>query len=346
MPRCWRTIGALLGVLAGLAACGPGATAPPASGPAPAAPGAAAAAPPAREPIKVTYPSEGLGGIQIIAARDRGFFERNGFAAETVLLGSDRAVAAVASGEIHYLGGVGPASIAATALGLPLRAVMIATSSPAYTVFARPDIRTLDDLRGKRLGLSTVGGTATVALTLALKRVGIDPAHDLITQQLAGTDALRLEALRAGAIDAAALSAPHSLLARREGYTPVLDVASLVQMPVGGLSVTLAKLQGEPEQVRRAVRALVETQQWFITSREEAIQMMMDVLQTDRATAEGTYEEALPTYQTKGLVSREGIDNILDALRAEGRIPPDVRYEDVADGRIAEAVARELGLLP
>jgi len=117
-------------------------------------------------------------------------------------------------------------------------------------------------------------------------------------------------------------------------------------MPVGGLSVTLAKLQGEPEQVRRAVRALVETQQWFITSREEAIQMMMDVLQTDRATAEGTYEEALPTYQTKGLVSREGIDNILDALRAEGRIPPDVRYEDVADGRLAEAVARELGLLP
>jgi NitT/TauT family transport system substrate-binding protein len=295
--------------------------------------------------VKVTYPSEGFGSLQIYAAKNRGFFERNGLDAETVLLGSDRAAAAVAAGEIQYVGGVGPASVAATAQGLPLRAVSIAATSPAYIVFGRPEIRTLDQLRGKRLGLSTVGGTATVAVMLALKRSGLDPNHDLIPLQIAGTDVLRLEALRAGAIDAAALAAPQSLTARREGFTSLLNVAGLVQMPVGGLSATVDKIQREPDQVRRMVRALAQAQQWIVDSREEAIQMIADVLQTDRANAEGTYDEAWPTFQGKGLVTREGIENILDALRAEGRIPDNVRYEDVADPRFAEEVARELGLI-
>ena len=345
----WRVMALMLSGLAlWLAACGPAPApaAPPASGSAPGEGPTAVPTAVRRDAVKVTYPSEGFGSLQIFAARDRGFFERNGLDAETVLLGSDRAAAAVAAGEIHYVGGVGPASIAATAQGLPLRAVSIASTSPAYIVFGRPEIRTVEQLRGKRLGLSTVGGTATVAVVLALKRAGLDPAHDLVPLQLAGTDTLRLEALRAGAIDATMLSAPHSLTARREGYTPLLDVATLVQMPVGGLSATVEKVQREPDQVRRMVRALTQAQQWLVESREEAIQMIVDVLQADRATAEGTYDEAWPTFQGKGLVSREGIDNILEALRAEERIPPGVRYEDVADGRFAEEVARELELIP
>jgi hypothetical protein len=60
----------------------------------------------------------------------------------------------------------------------------------------------------------------------------------------------------------------------------------------------------------------------------------------------GAYDELVPIYQGKGLVTREGIENILQAVRDAGRIGPQVRYEDVADGRLAEEVARELGLIP
>ncbi|HLH27205.1 MAG TPA: ABC transporter substrate-binding protein [Chloroflexota bacterium] len=349
--RLWLV--ALVGALA-LTACRPDA-APPAparasqpaqpDGGAGAQPTAPAATTPAPRPqLKLTYPSSSVASLPIFAARDGGFFERNGLDVETLLLTSDRAMAAVASGEIHYVGGVGPASVAATALGLPLRAVWVTASSPAYTVFARPDIRTVDELRGKRIGVPAIGGTAAVVTGMALKHYGLEMGRDVTVTQLEG-DALITESLRSGVIDAAPLGAPFSLTVRQEGFTPLVDVAALVQMPQGGLSATVQKLTQDRDEVRRVVRALEQAQQWVLQQPDDAITMIQTTLNTDRAVAQGTYEELVPTYQGKGLVTREGIDNILQAVRDEGRIGADVRYEDVADGSIAEEVARELGLI-
>lgn len=358
--RRWRTVSGLAVVIGALvlAACGPGAApaaAPQAAKPAPtgasqasgapAAQGAPAAAPAPLSKLKLTYPSGGVPSLTIFAARDAGFFERNGLDVETLLLTSDRAMAAVASGEIQYVGGVGPASVAATALGLPLRAVWINATSPAYTVFARPEIRTPEQLRGKRMGVPALGGTAAVVTGMALKHFGIETGRDVALAQLEG-EALIFESLRAGMIDAAPLSAPYSLTARQEGLSALVDVATLVQMPQGGISTTLDKLNNQRDEVRRVVRALNESQQWLLQNPEEAITMIQDTMNADRAIARGAYEELLPTYQGKGLVTREGIDNILDAVREGGRIGPDVKYENVADGRLAEEVARELGLIP
>jgi NitT/TauT family transport system substrate-binding protein len=350
--------GLLLVAVCSLLACGPGAapagsapSSPPNPGgtPAPAVSGVAAAAQPTPtappQKILVTYPGEGLCCLPIFAARDRGFFAQNGLDAETVQMTSDRAMAAVASGELHYVGGVGTASVAAAALGLPVRAAWISASSPAYTIYARPDIKTPDQLRGTRMGVQGLGGTTAVVTDLALKHYGIDAGHDLILLQLPG-DELRLEALRSGAIDAAAFNPPQTLTARREGFTPLIDVAALVQMPLGGLSISLEKINNDRDQAKRVIRALDQAQQWILNNREEAIQMIMEGLQVDRPTAEGTYDETMPTYQTKGLINREGIENILAAVREGGRVGPEVRFEDVADGRLAEEVARELGLIP
>jgi ABC-type nitrate/sulfonate/bicarbonate transport system substrate-binding protein len=116
-------------------------------------------------------------------------------------------------------------------------------------------------------------------------------------------------------------------------------------MPVGGLTVSTAKLQTDRDQVRRMVRALTESQQWLLQNPDDTVQMIMEMLQVDQATARGTYDEAVPTYQTKGLVSRDGIENILEIVREGERIGPEVRFEDVADGQLAEEVARELGLI-
>jgi NitT/TauT family transport system substrate-binding protein len=321
------------------------ASAPAGSAPSEQAAGPAAAVPRPIERIKMTYPSAGMCCLPIFAARDRGFFARNGLEAETILMTSDRAMAAVAAGEIHYVAGVGTASVAATVQGIPLRAAWFSASSPAYTIFARPEIKTVEQLKGGRVGIPGFGGTSAVAMSLALKHYGLDAAQELTVLQI-GTDELLLESLRNGAIDATPLNAPHSLTARREGFNPLVDVASVVHMPLGGLSVSLDKLTGDADQAYRVISALTQAQQWVLQNREDAVQMVMETLKTDRPTAEGTYDETMPTYQGKGLVEREGIDNILQILRETGRVGSEVRYEDVADGRLAERVAREQGLFP
>jgi NitT/TauT family transport system substrate-binding protein len=295
--------------------------------------------------IRMTFPGQGMCCLPIFAARDKGFFARNGLDVETALMTSDRAMAAVASGELHYVGGVGTASVAAAALGLPVRAAWISASSPPYTIFGQPRIKTVDELRGKTLGIPGFGGTSAVVTTLALKHFGIEAGRDITLLQI-GTDDLLVESLRNGAIDSTSLNPPQSLTARREGFTPLVDVAPLVQMPLGGLSISLEKLTNDREQAKRVIRSLTEAQQWTLQNRDETVQMIMDVLATDKTTAEGTYDETVPTYQSKGLVGREGIENVLQIVREGGRVGPEVRYEDVADGRLAEEVARELGLIP
>jgi NitT/TauT family transport system substrate-binding protein len=350
-----RVLAVTIGALS-LSSCGPGAALPQATRPAAGdgTPGPSAssserstASAPAtpRAKLTMTYPSSSVSSLPVFVARDNGFFERNGLDVETLLLTSDRAMAAVASGEIQYVGGVGPASVAATALGLPLRAVWVTATSPAYTIFTRPEIRTPDQLRGKRMGVPALGGTAAVVAGMALKHYGLESGRDVALAQLEG-DALITESLRSGVIDAAPLGAPFSLTVRQEGFTPLIDVAALVQMPQGGLSTTVDKLTKEQDEVRRVVRALDQAQQWLLQNPEDAISIIQSTLNTDRAIAQGAYEELVPTYQGKGLVTREGIENIIQAVRDEGRIGPEVRYEDVADGRLAEEIARELGLIP
>src|SRR5205085_4539439 len=98
-----------------------------------------------------------------------------------------------------YVGGVGTASVAATAIGLPIRAAWFSASSPAYTIYARPEIKTIDQVRGKRAGIPGFGGTSAMALTLALQRFGIDTSRDLTVLQI-GTDDLLIESLRGGSI--------------------------------------------------------------------------------------------------------------------------------------------------
>jgi NitT/TauT family transport system substrate-binding protein len=364
-PRARRLalVGGLVALLGGLlVACGPSGPAPAAPvAPAPASASPVAAAPAATtapvatadppatpvplEKVSIAYPAPSMGQMALVVARDHGFFERNGLVAETPLITTDRAMAAVAAGQISYFAGIGPATVAASALGVPLRGVWTAATGPTYVIFTRPDIRTPEELRGQRMGVPSLGGTAVVAAGLALKQYGIETGRDVVLLQLEG-DPLVLESLRSGVIDAATLSPPLSLAARRDGFTPLVNVAAMVQIPVGGLSATLDKLTTERDQVHRMVRALTQAQQWLLENREEAIAITQATLSLDPAIAAGTYDETLPTLQGKGLVSREGVNNVLQIVRDAGRIGPDVRYEDVADGSLAEDVARELGLIP
>ena len=184
--RSCRTLSLLVGLGGALVllACGPASapaahlspTAPPrrrVSATRQAAPAAAPSAAP-RAQLRLTYPSGSVTSLQIFAARDRGFFERNGLDVETLLLTSDRAMAAVASGDLHYVGGVGPASVAATALGPPLRAVWVAATSPAYTSSAGRRSGRPRSCEASGWACPPWGGTAAVVTGMALKHFGLE----------------------------------------------------------------------------------------------------------------------------------------------------------------------------
>ena len=110
--------------------------------------------------IRISYPSASICCLALFAAQQWKIFEQNGLEVESIQMRSQAANAALASGDIHYVAGVGPNSVAATLRGLPSKAVWFASDQLIYSIIARPEFKSLKELRGKRIGVTGLGGTS------------------------------------------------------------------------------------------------------------------------------------------------------------------------------------------
>ena len=118
--------------------------------------------------VRIAYPSGGICCLALYGGIQWKIFEENGLHVEIVQIRSQVGNMALMANEIQYFSGVGPASVSATLRGMPSRGVWFASDQLIYSLMARPEIQTLRDLRGKKIGITGLGGTSHVALQVAL----------------------------------------------------------------------------------------------------------------------------------------------------------------------------------
>src|SRR5215475_6841790 len=159
----------------------------------------------AKTKIRISYPNASIASLALFAAQKWKIFEQNSLDVESIQMRSQAANSALASGDIHYVAGVGPNSVAATLRGLPSKAVWFASEALIYTVLARPEFKSLKELRGKRIGLTGLGGTSDVALRIAVEAVGENP-KDFVIVALGAPQLM--SGLENGTIEAAELNSP------------------------------------------------------------------------------------------------------------------------------------------
>ena len=291
--------------------------------------------------IRVTYPTESIAVLPLFAAVKWKSFEENDLQAEIIQARSPVANAALASGEIGYFAGVGPASVSATLRGLQSRAVWFASDEIIYLLLTRPEIASVRELRNKKIALTGLGGTSHVALQIALEAVGENPKNFLY---ISITAAQTMAALESGVVDAALLSPPYDFYAKKKGFREVLNAGSYARMPFGGLTVMTSSLRGRADEVKKVIRALQTAKQEMLKSKEKTVALVSSFLKVDREAAEGTYAVYGKTVSGSGVPSRDGIDQIMKSLQMAGQFTDrKVAFEEVADDRIAKEVAKELG---
>jgi NitT/TauT family transport system substrate-binding protein len=291
--------------------------------------------------IRITYPTESIAVLPLFAAVKWKTFEENDLLAEIIQARSQVANAALASGEIGYFAGVGPASISATLRGLQSRAVWFASDEIVYLLLARPEFANIRDLRNKKIGLTGLGGTSHVALQIAMESMGENPKNFIY---LSITAAQTMAALETGVIDAALLSPPYDFYAKKKGFREVLNAGSYARMPFGGLTTMIATMRSRPDELKRVIRALQIAKQEMIKSKEKTVALVSSFLKVDREAAEGTYAAYVKTVSGNGVPTRDGIDQIIKSLQMAGQFTDrKVTFEEVADDRIAKEVAKELG---
>ncbi|HEX6768657.1 MAG TPA: ABC transporter substrate-binding protein, partial [Candidatus Binatia bacterium] len=192
-------------------------------------------------------------------AMERGFFEKEGLKPRYIQFqGTNLMLNALLSNELDYVT-IMPFIAGAATRGLPVKIVAATVKSSGYAIISRPDIDSVKGLKGKRLAINTFGSSADFAIYQLLSRNGLDPNKDVTLLSIAGSPDARFAALIGGSVDATVVNSPFEYRAEQKGFKTLLSVkvtAEFVKIPIVGLSTSQRKIDKEPEEIVRMLRAL------------------------------------------------------------------------------------------
>jgi ABC-type nitrate/sulfonate/bicarbonate transport system substrate-binding protein len=296
-----------------------------------------------RGKLRISNAGFTITALPLLAAKDWGVFTANGLDMEVILMQSALVPAALTQGDIDYQAGVGPASVNATLSGFSTRAVWFSSDKISYWLMAKPQFKTLESLKGKKISITGLGGTVHVAFNLAMEKLGVNP-KDFVLVSIGGQQIQQLISLESGYVDAALLSPPVTLGARKKGFSKVLDVGSMVEMPGGGLTTLAKTIQERPAETKRVIRSLQLAKDEIRKSKPKTLDLIVKLLRMDREAASETYDQFLTTLSPTGIPSRIGMEILVKSVQAQGRhTDRKVAFHEIADDRLATEVARELG---
>ena len=241
-------------------------------------------------------------------------------------------------GEIDYTLFGAASGILAAAQGLPIKIVHFGFKFADYTLVARPEIKTIGQLRGKKIAVSGFSGSIYSSTRAMLSSGGLDPDKDVTILQI-GREDVRLQALFSGSIDATALPAPLQAVAEEKGYSLVTDIEGKFEIPLSGLTVTDKKLKDNPEEVKKVIKALLDGGRFYLSHRAESVALYMDWLKLPKAIAELAYTRSLRFVSSDGMGKESAIKNQLEIVRKTTK--KDIKQEDVIDFTLLKALLAE-----
>lgn len=275
-------------------------------------------------------------------ALKRGFFRDEGLDLELIRMNANVSITALSTGDTDFT--MVFASVVRGALrGMPMRVVASFMDSSTHLLIARPEYKTLRDLKGKTMAVSTYGATSDVAARMMMKQGGVDPEKELKIIPLGGERA-RYAALKEGIVDVAVLSPPSDTEAQRSGYRVLSRFYEHFKMPFTGLGVTQKKLKEKPDEVKRAIKALLRANRFVRSNREGTIQTMMDWIKIDRESAAATYDSTYRIFSEDGSISESGLKLVIDQGREAMKIDRPVASTEVADFNLIREVQKEMGI--
>jgi len=277
-------------------------------------------------------------------ALKRGMFRDEGLDLELIRMNANVSITALATGDIDYT--MVFSSVVRGALrGMPMKVVASYMDSSTHLLIARPEYKTIRDLKGKTLAVSNYGATSDVAARMMMKHGGVDAEKELKIIQL-GAERGRYAALKEGIVDVAVLSPPTDTDAQRNGFRVLSRFHELFKLPFTGIGTNLKKLKEKPDEVKRMVRAMLKANRYIRANREGTIQTMMDWIKVDRESAAATYDSTWKIFSEDGSISESGLKLVIDQGREAMKIDRAVATSEVADLTFIREVQRELGIKP
>jgi NitT/TauT family transport system substrate-binding protein len=293
--------------------------------------------------VRIAYVSRSILDMPYIIARDRGLFREEGLEPEFIFMKAIQTVQAMLAGGVDFGTATGTA-IAAAVSGVDVRIVLALTDKPSFDLIALPNVASVQQLRGKKLGISAVGSLTEILARQILIAHKVPP--DQVTFLPLGTSDVTYVALKAGAIDATMLQIPQNFLAVDDGFRKLAAGADVYRAVQGGLTTTKATISDRPELVTKMIRATQRALRLIRNDKKFALEFIkgpyLDLGKDRDQFAERIYEAALQYYLQSGTVDeklqREMITVAAQRVKPAQPVPP----ERVFDFSFAQKVADSL----
>lgn len=306
------------------------------------APHAAAQAP--LEKIRLAYSAIGGSQATFWIPYEAGIFRKHGLDVELVYVaGGGRAGQVVQSGEVPIGVFTGGAVINANLAGGDLVVIASSMNVMTFSVMARPEIKRPEDLKGKKIGISRFGSATDFGLRYVEEQWPIKRQRDFAVIQVGGvTDVYN--ALRAGALDAAVVNAELAILARRDGFREIADIAKMgINFPTSSAVTTRSFIKRNENTVKKFVRGFVEGVHFAKTQRGPAIKIMQKYLRSSDAAM---FDELYEMYIVRNIPriprpSPESLKTVLDQMAETDPRVANLKPEQFIDAHFFQELDKE-----
>src|SRR5215510_280319 len=288
--------------------------------------------------IRLSQSNVGLTAAPLWVASNHGFFSKYGLELEPVYVrNSTIQIMALTTGEVQLSHTGGAPTLSAAAQGHDLKIVATFGHGVYWDIVARPEIRGVDDLRGKNLGVTNIGGTTWIGAILGLEHFNLNPDRDRIQLQGIGDQTVLLQALSSGRVDAVLVEPSFTRELKKRGFKVLAELSSAnIPFASSGLVVPQAYLKKQAEAVEKVLKALIEATAFLY---KPANQQVVFGILTDRLKLSDTAsaKEALQDFEK--LVARrpypdlEGLRNIQRVMKYNPSVAG-MQVENIIDDRI------------
>jgi NitT/TauT family transport system substrate-binding protein len=291
--------------------------------------------------VRMGYPSLGFRQGHIWVAKDQGMFRKYGLDVEPIFLrGGQLAIQALAAGDppLMSIGQVVQANLA----GFDLTLIAGVERFYDSTIFARPGITGLEQLKGKRIGISGYGAATHFAALILAKHLNLDPNKEM-TLVPGGPDAERVAALSAGKIDAAVFNSSTVPVAKKMGFIELVYLPDLgVEVQGNGLATTRAYIKNNRDTVKAALKGYVEGIHFIFQNKQATQKTFAKYMRTDDPDVlESSYQAYLKTTPKKPYPTLKGLQFLLDQLTPQMPQAKNAKPEQFVDLSFLQELEKE-----
>lgn len=275
----------------------------------------------------------------------REIYRKEGIELDHLLMKPFAVMTGLNTKDLDY-GMTGSSGVQSSAAGLPIKTVLVMRTRSGMSIMARPGISSVKELKGKVIGVATIGDAMDYAARAILRHHGLDPERDAIIRPV-GVGQLTFLAVKTGAVDAGLMNVIHLLKLEHEkrGFKELMAVDEVVKGISNALQVSVKKLKDNPAEIKKMIRGTLKALAYTRENRKDSTDHMTKVWGLEKELVLPLYDREKEAYSINGKAPDENFQEVVKNSQERGLIPPkDIPTSQLRDFTLLEEVLKEMGI--